>query len=428
MCTNLNRYAVRLLALLAMLAVSLATQAGRAGYGQDFVRLDAAAVSVEEAQDKAEPAPGAVDPGAYQQRLLALELQQGPYADALAEPLAAMGRHYRQRGEYDEAVKLYTRALHVVRVNDGLYSERQAPLVRDLLGIYRQAQDWEALDERYQYFFRLFGNGQPPLTGLRLRAAVEYIRWQREAISRGLGNEQRRIVDLVELNDALLAAERKGEAAGYHWRRVLTFSQMRNLYLLQQEFEISQTQMVQRGPGYYPGAPPAISEDLDTQRLDNLLRNAPGKGRQLLAQLLPEARLRGARESASVQLALADWYFWNRQQGRAAAAYQQVIATLTEAGEPALLQQWLGEPQELPAEHLYGDVPGVPEPIVVSARYDVSARGRPTNLEVALLSGGNEQHLGTFRRQLSATLFRPRWADGEAEGVSGLARDYRLLD
>ena len=76
------------------------------------------------------------------------------------------------------------------RINDGLYSERQVPLLRELLQSYREAGDYEALDERYDYYFRLYGNGQPPYTEIRLRAALEYLRWQREALRLGVGGRE----------------------------------------------------------------------------------------------------------------------------------------------------------------------------------------------------------------------------------------------
>ena len=145
------------------------------------------------------------DESAYIQQLQLQELSAGPYSDALAEPLASLGRHYRERGEYGEALGYYRRALHIVRVNDGLYSERQIPLVRDLLDTYRLAGDLQELDERYEYFFRLYGNGEPPYTELRLRASLEFLRWQREALRIDLdGDGKNRLLKLYQLNEHIL--------------------------------------------------------------------------------------------------------------------------------------------------------------------------------------------------------------------------------
>ena len=138
------------------------------------------------------------DPGkAFQLQMDEFESKDGPYADGLAEPLLGLGRHYARRGDYEQALQLYRRALHIVRLNDGLYSKRQVPVVRELLDTVRLSGDLQALDDRYDYFFRLYGRGQAPYTDIRVRAALEYLRWQREALRLGIDNNgNRRLYDL----------------------------------------------------------------------------------------------------------------------------------------------------------------------------------------------------------------------------------------
>jgi hypothetical protein len=126
---------------------------------------------------------------------------------------------------------------------------------------------------------------------------------------------------------------------------------------------------------------------------------------------------------------MADWYFWNDHRRRAAQAYAGVVATLVAAGETALLQAWLGQPVELPDNGVFRK-PSVAgsNPSVVTARYDVSARGRLSKLELTAATPSEKGSLAAFRRRLATTLFRPRWSSGVAEAVSGISRDYQLLD
>ncbi|WP_133125925.1 tetratricopeptide repeat protein [Pseudohalioglobus lutimaris] len=429
MCNKLNSWPWQLVCALALWVIALAAVGRPAAYGEDFVRLGAS---------WAEGGPGrgqyrlvaentlAQD---YHQQLLDMELQQGPYSPALAEPLDALGGYYLQQGLHSQAVAMYSRALHVVRVNDGLYSERQVPLLRGLLSAYREAEDWQTLDARYAYFFRLLGNGKPPFTELRLRAALEFLRWQREALRLGLPGERRRLLAMISLNDEILDALAMDTGAPYRWHRDLAFSQVLNLYLLSQRIDASADKFLVTAPSDYIGATP-LSVDLETQRLDSLLRSAPGRGAELLQQLLPLAALQGAREKASIELALADWYFWHNNHGRANAAYAQVVNTLAAAGETALLEQWLGKPVELPDNGVFWQPPppAGEDAAVVSARYDISAGGRLSNLELDVVSGSEDISVGGFRRRLAATLFRPRWSAGEAQRVSGVSRQYRLLN
>ena len=376
----------------------------------------------------------ASDPGgsevSYRQQMEEMELRDGPYADALAEPLAALGKAYRRQGDFDSALASYRRALHVVRINDGLYSERQIPVLRELLLTFRETGDYEALDQRYEYFFRLYGQGQPPYTELRLRAALEYLRWQREALLLDLdGDARRRLLGLIALNEDLVDAVLADPKAPYAWKWDFTQSQLRNFYLLQSMYtpRIQEIGLV-HSPGPF-GAKP-VADDLEDQRFDHLLRTVPGKGRVLIEQLEQASANEGPIEQASLRLTLADWHLWNGGHQKAGSAYRQVVATLQHEGQTELLQQWLGEPVELPTNGAFLRPVDASndEPARVRARFDVSTRGRVSNISTEALSGEAADELVSFRRRLADTLFRPRWDSGKPEASKGLERDYRLLD
>ncbi len=408
---------------------AVAAQGQPTAYGQDFVRLGASWPEGLPGAGQAGPVAAPASGQAYVDQLRELELEQGPYSAGLAEPLDSLGRYYLAQGLHPQAVAMYSRALHVVRINDGLYSQRQLPLLRGLLSAYREAEDWETLDERYAYFFRLLGNGKPPFTELRVRAALEFLRWQREALRLDFPGERRRLLSLINLNEAILDAVSLDIGAPYAWRRDLAFSQLHNLYLLGQRVEARDERVIVPGPSDYIGAKP-LSVDLESQQLDSLLRSAPRRGADLVQQLLPAAAVEGTREEAALKLVLADWYFWHGNQRRATEVYRQVVNTLSAAGEDELLQAWLGEPVELPDNGVFWQPAetAADAVTVVNARYDIAASGRLRNLEVELVSGSEEVSIGGFRRRLAATLFRPRWSAGEAQPVAGVSRKYRLLD
>ncbi|MEP5566237.1 MAG: tetratricopeptide repeat protein [Halioglobus sp.] len=399
-------------------------------YGEEFVRVGA---SWEEGgqrwQELATATPGPANPKPYLDQLEILEQRGGPYADGIAEPLASLGRYYRRQGDYAEAVKLYRRAMHVVRINDGLYSDRQIPLLRELLVSYREAGDLESLDQRYDYFFRLFGSGKPPFTELRLRASAEYFRWQREALRRDVEGNSKRLLVLIDANQKLLDEIRQDVEVGFNWRKELAYSQLKNFYLLLQRYspELQNSQLLTSRD--YMGAQPLI-EDLEKQRIDARVRSAPGQGAELLKQLSAEARLQRPVEQASIKLSLGDWYWWSGNKQRAAQAYASVVTSLRDAGENEVLQQWLGAPMELPDNGVFWVPEIMPnnEGPLVQATYNVSSRGKLTNLQARLGSGVEEVSLSWFRRKLSNVLFRPRWVSGNPEGVTGLQRQYQMLN
>jgi tetratricopeptide (TPR) repeat protein len=417
---------------LLLLLAAPAVWAGKYAYGEAFVRVGQSWADGGPVQGQPQSAARATQgDGQYQGQVDALEEAGGPYADALAEPLTGLGRHYRQQGDLQQALRLYRRALHVVRVNDGLYSERQMPILRELLDVYRVSGEMEILDNRYDYYFRLYGNGQPPYTDVRLRAALAYLRWQREAVRLELDeNESQRLLALYHLNDELLQAVATEPSVALHWYRDLVLSQMRNLYLLEDRFA-STVQNTGLAPSTPIFAEKWEQKDFDKKRLELIQRGAKSQGAGILQALIDRTAVTADNtELARVHLELGDWYQWHGSDRLAGEQYQQVVQLLSQESRPDLLQQWLGQPMELPDNGAFwqsrpgqqGDRP------VVSVRYDVSAKGRASNLQSGVSDPADEGLASRLRRKLARIRFRPRWVNGAAEAVSQVQRDYQLTN
>ena len=402
-------------------------------YGEYFVRLGATWPDGGPGPPQSPPAagPGEGDSKRFENQLDALEKEGGPYADALAEPLADLARMHRRAGDLERAQQAYQRALHVVRINDGLYSERQVPILRELFETYRLTGDMVTLDARYDYFFRLYGSGQPPYTPVRIGAALEYLRWQREALRLGLdGEDSDRLLALYTLNEQLLQAVAADPGAGLADYRALALSQLRNLYLLSERYE---PKVEAFGPGGVTTAMPTAWDEQDTtrKRLEVFQRNALSRGRALLEELIARTPPEQLEALAATWLELADWNQWNDRRPEALAAYREVEQLLLNTDRAELLQQWLGQPVELPANGAFWQprpLAGGDEPVVVHARYDVSATGKAGNIEVTTRDSANDGKAGRVRRSLAQTRFRPRMVNGEPVAGQQLERDYQVLD
>lgn len=402
-------------------------EAAHQAYGAHFFRLEQTRTRESGGEPAAANSPFAREIDAYRGQMETLEDIGGPYTDGLIEPLAAAGRYYRARQEYPAAIAAFGRAVHIVRVNEGLYSQSQLPLVRELLRTLRAAGEFEALDHSYDYFFRLYGRGRPPFTAVRTRASLEYLRWQREALQLELdGGGRGRLLELIELNGELLETANADADVPYEYQRDLTHSQLRNLYILQYRFTPRRQEPAVGVPGGPMGAWPPVAE-FEDNRMENQLRGAAAKGVGLLRQLQSRAAEQGVVEMARAELALGDWYWWNGRRSSAIAAYESVVATLAGAGETERLARWLGDPVELPAGGIFPPLETIGQRSV-RATFDVSDRGRVGNVQARSLGLTTEQELSDFRRRLRGTLFRPRWAAGRAEAVTALQRDYQLVD
>lgn len=396
-------------------------------YGKVFIRSDQAQQDERPHPPTVPPVPmDEADADAYEQQVKAQELLDGPYAETLAESLSSLGHYHRDRGDYRKAEDLYLRALHVVRVNDGLYSERQIPLMRDLLNLYRATGDLKALDDRYDNFFRLYGSGQPPYTALRKQASLEYLRWQRAAHCSGLdGSSNRRLVDLYQLNKRMLESVAQTPNVDQSWHRELVLNQIRNLYLLLGSNSLP-------GVGFSAGSSGQTDPSVIVQQqMLNLQRTGFPIGRNLLQDLIAQSLQLAPIERASLHLELGDWYQWNEVLRGADEEYVKVEQILLEAGEQDLLDQWLGAPVELPANDAFRQPnprPSDAKPVVATVRYDISAKGHLSNVEVSTKEPEDAAVGLRIKRMLKGTHFRPRFVSGHAEPMEKLTRQYQLVE
>jgi hypothetical protein len=364
-----------------------------------------------------------------------LEVTTGPYSAQLSEPLMALGRSYSEAGDYDLARSHFRRALHIVRVNDGLYSAVQAPILRELLNTFRLTADAQALDDRYDYLFQLYGSGQRPFTEVRLRASLEYLRWQREALRLGLeGDDKRRLLKLLEINESLLAEVNSDPSVSFSMRRSLVLSQLRNFYLLQDRVRPRTTEvgLVQYSPfAGLPGESGPGDKSFNQTRLETYQRRALRAGEELLQTLQPTADLQGVEEGARIRLEMADWYQWNGADGRAQKTYVAVADQLVRAGRDDLLNLWLGQPRELPDNGTFWQPPSPldeQQRVVISARFKVSARGQAAAVETRAHKPEDEGEARWLARYLTTVRFRPRYLTGQAESVEEVAFDYEVRD
>lgn len=405
---------------------------GPTPYGEDFFRVGASWPDAWTGTSPQPPVQGEAAAEDYLRQLAELERSGGPYADTLAEPLISLGQLHWRSGDIAAARRHLKRALHLVRVNDGLYSERQVPILQALFESYRLSGNFQLLDDRYDYYFRLFGNGEPPFTGVRLGAAVAYLRWQREALRLKLdGNDNKRLLELYQLNQKLLDEVEDDEGVDFASYRALVMSQLRNLYLVEERIAPSQNTVVVASPPAFGLASSWEAEDFDQKRLEGIQRTALSRGRELLAGLIDRAPPGAPVEQARNCLALADWNQWHDRRTEALTAYGQAAELLRQGGREDLLQAWLGEPVELPDNGAFWQPrpdAGGDHPVVLQARFDVSAGGRARNVEASAAEPEHEKYLSGLARKLAGTRFRPRYVDGQAQATLQLSREYQWVD
>lgn len=87
----------------------------------------------------------------YAERVNQLESDNGVYNSALEEELIGLGRAYINLGEYQKALDVFVRALHINRINYGLYNLGQLPVLELIIQANSNLENFEELNKNYSY-------------------------------------------------------------------------------------------------------------------------------------------------------------------------------------------------------------------------------------------------------------------------------------
>ena len=66
----------------------------------------------------------------YRAAIARLEGERGAYAEGLSEQLLSLGLTLQRDSRHDEALDIFKRGVHLARINHGLYSAEQLPLLQ----------------------------------------------------------------------------------------------------------------------------------------------------------------------------------------------------------------------------------------------------------------------------------------------------------
>ncbi len=117
-----------------------------------------------------------------------IELDGGAWDGGLVEELASLGRLQQQQGNHLGAIETLDRAIHVNRINSGLYTLEQIPVVEQLIQSYMALGDWEQADIYNNYLYHVqqkaYGVDDPRLIPVLDRLAT----WNIQAFKIGYGD------------------------------------------------------------------------------------------------------------------------------------------------------------------------------------------------------------------------------------------------
>ena len=122
----------------------------------------------------------------FQESILQFELEGGVYDYRLSELYLGIGNTYQQLDESQLAIEAFSEALQLRRINDGLLTEDQIPIVEELVESYLNMGDIASANLNQEYLLylnqKIYGAGHPII----LSALLEYADWNLYAASLSL--------------------------------------------------------------------------------------------------------------------------------------------------------------------------------------------------------------------------------------------------
>lgn len=135
-----------------------------------------------------------------------LEAKGDTWHPMIAESMISLARLMQADDNHTEALAMLERAVHISRVNHGLFSLQQAPAIKMQIASHLALNEWQEADSLEQYHFyihsRSLGVGNPAL----IPALLSYAEWHLEAFADRRGElPSTRLIDAYRLYSAVLS-------------------------------------------------------------------------------------------------------------------------------------------------------------------------------------------------------------------------------
>ena len=368
---------------------------------------------------------------AYAESLNLIESDGGAWSLELVENLAALAGLNQRQGRHDEAVNLFNRAIHISRIGGGLNAVDQVKLVERLIASEQALENWEAVDNKYEYLFylqeRAYGRNDPRLIalfeamgdwnikafnigfgesrGLALRKAQLFYGAAAQLLYIHFGREDERFIPYLEnVVYAAYSASQNGEIM-----TELGIPEFRKANIrLSRRLQPPPSDMVPKG---FLSGVGALSEIINAKQESN-------SGRYEIAESIAQ---------------LADWFVIMGRRDAAALYYNQAWLMVS------------GEEMQVSRDRLFGGVVPIPTFLekvsydrerieindelssdFVDLSFDVTVGGTVRNVRVVSEeTEDNAAQHNRIKRLARRSLFRPLLVDGVPQYAAGNLFRYR---
>lgn len=363
------------------------------------------------------------------------EILSGAWDNSLVEQLSSLGSLQHRQGDYLAAIETHERAIHVQRINSGLHTIEQAPLVEQMIDSYVSMGNWTQVDVYQNYLFyiqqKFYGNYDPRL----IPALGDFANWHTRAFTLRQGESL-----AMRLSSAQMLFKAAARMVEVHFgpedERYLEYLRgvartaylvARNQDLLRElaraQFRAPQETLRDMLYWHFPIVPTGFRSGEDALlAIREYYLERDGEAEQL------------AEATAQV----ADWYLLFSRRTAARDMYREAWEVLAEEeNADELRRQLFGQVREIPVfafdnsewmiENMsfMGDVEEVDYDFV-DLEFDVTQWGEVRNVEtVSAMAPATDSQHGWVRRNVRDSLFRPVLVDGDTARADGNRFRYR---
>ncbi len=398
-------------------------------YGLKIIRGRDALTTIEPDYDL--PIAG-LSLGLYLNSVTAAEQHGGAYSAELSEPLQDIGRAYQAENKHRQAMDYFRRALHLSRINEGLYAKSQLPLLSYMIESQLAMGQLLDVDDNYNYLFRVQNKVYEPGDPALLEATDKYTEWQRQAYLEGFaGNSYRRVVDMYDAYHHEIERIEKINPDDPALIPQL-YQRMRAEYLLSQ-YEGEQEAEIRVSISNPLEGKFALSTDLKAQRFKYLKDFNYRNGVNTMQRIVDLTKQRedvDPMELARAKIAQGDWYMWWDTLARAIQCYERAWQILAEDGSNLTNPDALfREPVELPENAVFqpGAISATHEQnALATILFDVSRGGQARDVEIVEQDPAGDMGARiTLFSMMKGMRFRPIVRDGKAITAQSVVRVYR---
>ena len=360
----------------------------------------------------------------YNSAVSDIELDGGAWDGGLVEELASLGRLQQQQGNHIGAIQTLDRAIHVNRINSGLYTLEQIPVVEQLIQSHMALGDWEEADIYNNYLYHVqqkaYGFDDPRLIPVLERLAT----WNIQAFKIGHGS-----LLGIKLRQSQIMFNAAARMVDVHFGKAdeRFINYQRNIassaYLVAQNPDL----MAQIDKSEYRTRQQVFAEQMNEQRQVQPSGFRTGERALLEVVMLYQEKGYDTYALAEAITHLADWYLIFGRRQSALKSYKlawDMLQGLEDSEE--LTQQLFGSVTPLPA---FGSSIEVPDAFYrtedgsqalrfdyADLTFDVTENGLARNVvSISEETEDNQAQLGKLRNSTRSMRFRPLVIDGEPQ-------------